>query len=817
MSLLFALTLFLSALLLFWVQPLVGKMVLPVLGGTPAVWNTCMLFFQCALLAGYAYVLASTRWLSRRAQVALHVALLLAASLSLPLAVGVAGAGAAATERPVAWLLKTLFLSVGLPFFALSASAPLLQKWFSETRAASASDPYFLYAASNAGSLIALLGFPLLLEPGLTLGQQGRAWAAAYFALAALVLACAAFSWRARGETARDDKRSADDGATRGVSSGQPSEVSPHQTTEVPSSRLTLRRRLRWVLLAFVPSSLVLGVTTHITTDIAAVPLLWIIPLSLYLLSFVLVFARRQVLPRSLVARLLPGVAVLLALVYLSGAAQPAWFLILVHLVFLFLAAMACHGQLADDRPPARHLAEFYLCLAAGGALGGLFNALLAPLLFNTLVEYPLVILLACYLRPGFRRTRGQLLGLRLGAKRADAAGKREGGDAGGKVEGRGVEDEGDAVENGSGAVVNEGDAVKGDADARSARRLDLLLPLGIFALAGVLTLVAPHVGADTDEHVVIERVAVSLGVPLFLLNHFFAPRPLRFALGLGAVMLAGLLFAGSSDRTLLSERNFFGTLRVTSEGEDSEHWLHHGSTLHGRQYTDPARQCEPISYYHREGPLGTIFEAFNTKPNASRAVAIVGLGAGTTAAYARAGQDWTFYEINPAVLRVARDPRLFTYLTRCAGAPVTVALGDARLRLRDAPEAHYGLVVLDAFSSDAVPAHLMTREALALYLSKLAPGGLVVFHTSNRALELERVVCGIADDAGLVSRVFGDGESRSDIGKDPSTWVVVARSDADLGPLSTDERWQPLDERQHHPEVWRDDFSNVAGVFKWL
>jgi spermidine synthase len=823
MSLLFALTLFLSALLLFWVQPLVGKMVLPLLGGTPAVWNTCMLFFQCALLAGYAYVLASTRWLSRRAQVALHVALLLAASLSLPLAVTVAGAGAAATERPVAWLLKTLFLSVGLPFFALSASAPLLQKWFSETRAASASDPYFLYAASNAGSLIALLGFPLLFEPQLTLGQQGRVWAAAYFALVALVLACAAFSWRARVGTAQRDKQNENDsatpelssGRTSQLSSGQTAEVSSNQTTEVLASRLTLRRRLRWVVLAFVPSSLVLGVTTHITTDIAAVPLLWIIPLSLYLLSFVLVFARRQVLPRSLVARLLPGVAVLLALVYLSGAAQPAWFLILVHLVFLFLAAMACHGQLADDRPPASHLAEFYLCLAVGGALGGLFNALLAPLLFNTLVEYPLVILLACYLRPSFRRTRGQLLGLRLGAKRSGDA-KDERSDGTIRVGGaeRGVEDEGRGVEDEGGAVGNEGDGV---ADARSARRLDLLLPLGIFALAGVLTMVAPHVGADTDEHVVIERVAVSLGVPLFLLNHFFAPRPLRFALGLGAVMLASLLFAGSSDRTLLSERNFFGTLRVTSEGEDSEHWLHHGSTLHGRQYTDAARQCEPISYYHREGPLGTIFGAFNAKPDASRAVAIVGLGAGTTAAYARAGQDWTFYEINPAVLRVARDPRLFTYLTRCAGAPVTVALGDARLRLRDAPDEHYGLVVLDAFSSDAVPAHLMTREALALYFSKLAPGGLVVFHTSNRALELERVVCGIADDAGLVSRVFGDGESRPDIGKDPSTWVVVARSDADLGPLSNDERWQPLDERQHRPEVWRDDFSNVAGVFKWL
>jgi hypothetical protein len=775
MSLLFAVTLFLSAFLLFWVQPLAGKMVLPVLGGTPAVWNTCMLFFQGVLLAGYAYVLASTRWLSTRAQVLLHAALLCAAALSFPLVVGDAAAGVVPTASPVAWLLKTLTLSVGLPFFALSASAPLLQKWFSRTRAASASDPYFLYAASNAGSLLALLGFPLLLEPNLALRQQGRAWALLYFALAAIVLACAAFAWRtrksARDETARDDAQ----GAT---------------TKTVGTGRLTLRQRLRWVLLAFVPSSLVLGVTTYITTDVAAVPLLWVIPLSLYLLSFVLVFARRQLVPRSLSARLLPGAAVLLALVYLSGAARPAWFLILFHLVFLFVAALVCHGQLADERPPARHLAEFYLWLAAGGALGGLFNALLAPLLFNTVIEYPLVIVLACYLRPPTPRGRSRLLGLRLAA---DAA-----------VERVGVEDGGGGV-----AVDDEGDAVAGGV---RPNRLDVLLPLGVGALAAALALVVPRF-----EMQPVERVAVAVGVPLFMVNYFFARRPLRFALALGAVMLAVALVAGSADKTLRAERNFFGTLRVNAEASGEAHWLRHGSTLHGRQYTDPARECQPLSYYHREGPLGSVFDAFNSKPDAAPGVAVVGLGAGTTSAYARAGQAWTFYEIDPAVVQLARDPRLFTYLSKCAAAPVSVALGDARLRLREAPDRAYGLIVLDAFSSDAVPAHLLTREALSLYLSKLAPGGLLAFHTSNRALELERVVCGIAADAGLVSRVFADREYRPEIGKDISTWVVVARDAADLGALGADARWQPLDERLHRLEVWRDDFSNVVGVFKWL
>lgn len=790
MSTLFAVTLFLSAFLLFWVQPLVGKMVLPLLGGTPAVWNTCMLFFQGVLLAGYAYVLASTRWLSTRSQIILHAALLVAAALAFPIAISESAAGGVPEGgSPVGWLLKTLLLTTGLPFFALSASAPLLQKWFSRTSSTSASDPYFLYAASNAGSLIALLGFPVLLEPSLALREQSRTLALAYGALVVLVLACAAVAWRTRS-TARDATNEA---VEAGLVTARPASTesdaesteSPRaeialtstetSTREVSPERLTVRQRLRWTLLAFVPSSLVLGATTYITTDVVAAPLLWVIPLSLYLLSFVLVFARRQIVPRWLAARLLPGVATLLALIYLSGATQPVWFLILFHLLFLFAAAMVCHGQLADERPAAQHLAEFYLCLSVGGALGGVFNALVAPLVFNSVVEYPLVILLASYLRPAFRRGGRSLFGLKLRG-RADV------------------------------------DQSVADEDEPSTTRLDLLLPLAIFALTAVLALVASRFDLD-----VVERIALTLGIPLFLLNHFYAPRPLRFALGLAAVMLASVIFAESSGQTLHASRNFFGTLRVTTDASGELRWLRHGSTLHGSQHTDPARACQPLSYYHREGPLGSVFDAFNAKPDAVPSVAVVGLGAGTTAAYARAGAAWTFYEIDPAVVGVARDPQLFRYLSACAGAPVGVVLGDARLRLRDAPPGGYGLIVLDAFSSDAVPAHLMTREALALYLSKLAPGGLIAFHVSNRSLELERVVGGLARDAGLVARVFADKEHKPETGKDPSTWVVVARADSDLGALSTDARWRPLDASTHKLVLWRDDFSNVVSVFKWL
>ncbi|HEX8558871.1 MAG TPA: fused MFS/spermidine synthase [Pyrinomonadaceae bacterium] len=801
MTLLYAAALFVSAFLLFWVQPLAGKLMLPLLGGTPAVWNTCMLFFQAALLAGYAYALALTRWLSARAQAVTHVGLLVVAALALPPALGAAAAGGAPEGgSPAWWLLKTLLVTFGPPFFVLSASAPLLQRWFSRTREASASDPYFLYAASNAGSLFALLGFPFLLEPGLTLGQQSRAWAFAYGALALLVAACAVAALRSRGAAdegaaAEARGRAAEGGEGVGAEGGGEVEAdgaSP-AASALSAGRPGARRRLRWALLAFAPSSLVLGVTTYVTTDLAAVPLLWVIPLALYLLSFVVVFARRRVIPSGLSARLLPGAAVLLALVYLSGATEPAWFLILFHLLFLFCASLVCHGALADDRPEPAYLAEFYLCVAAGGALGGLFNALVAPVAFDTLVEYPLVVVLASYLRPGFRRRRGRLLGLRLGARGEDDAA------------------EGDA----------EGDGREGWHDVRLAALIGLL--------AAALLLVARQF-----ELTGAERVALSLGVPLFLLNHFYAPRPLRFALGLGLVMLASALFHDSDGRTLHASRNFYGAHRVFSDDADTIRWLRHGSTRHGQQYTDPRRRCEPVSYYHRRGPLGSIFEALRARATAGdvkvgraarpappRAFAVVGLGAGTTAAYSRAGESWTFYEIDPEVVGVARDPRLFTYISECSAAPVSVVVGDARLRLREAPDGAYDLIALDAFSSDAVPAHLMTREALALYLSKLAPGGVVAFHVSNRALELERVAGGLAADARLHARVFNDGRDAdhaddSDVGRDPSTWVAVARAPEDLGAMASDPRWLPLDASAPGLVVWRDDFSDLLGVFKW-
>ncbi|MDQ1556996.1 MAG: hypothetical protein QOD32_56 [Pyrinomonadaceae bacterium] len=774
LTVLYAATLFASASLLFWVQPMLAKMLLPLLGGTPAVWNTCMLFFQAMLLAGYAYALVLSKWLTLRQQVAVHALLLVVTALTFPILISEATVRSVPREgNPSLWLLWSLLTTVGLPFFAVSTNSPLLQKWFAETRQESSRDPYFLYAASNAGSLLALLSYPLIVEPRLTLGAQSRLWSLGYALLLVLLAACAFTLLRRQSKqvetephpasldvtepTADEtrletDAKVSDAEATGGAVKG---EVEANDKVEVEAETLSWRRRLRWVALAFVPSSLMLGVTTYFSTDIASLPLLWVVPLSLYLMTLVFAFARRQIFKPHTTARVLPGVALVFALVYLSGATQPVWLLIFSHLFFFVVAAMACHALLAADRPAVRHLAEFYLLMSVGGVLGGLFNALVAPTLFNTTLEYPLVIVLACLLLPRPAADAGQL-------------------------------------------------------DTPRERWLDVGVPAGVALLTLIIALAVNRFVFDW-----VQGLALVVGVPL-IVSYLFRRRPVRFALALGAVMLGSGFHADLNRRTLLAERNFFGTLRVTEDvGDDQQqHWLYHGTTIHGRQSLALDRHCEPLSYYHREGPLGQVFKSFDAQP-ANGNVAIVGLGTGATAAYTRAGQNWTFYEINPAVVRIARDPAYFTYLTYCANAPVAVALGDARLQLHNAPPAHYGLIVLDAFSSDAIPLHLMTVEALDLYLSKLAAGGLLVFHISNRSLDLHPVVADLAHARNLRALGFDDTARNQPGGKEPSQWVVLARRPDDLQTLAADTRWQPLEGRPGRP-VWSDDFSNIVSIFKW-
>lgn len=739
-TLVFGVTIFVSAALLFSVQPMVARMLLPLLGGTPAVWNTCMLFFQAALLAGYAYALLVSRWPLKH-QLAAQLALLLLAFVCLPLGVSSSWANSVpSNENPSLWLLSCLAVTVGLPFFIISSNSPLLQKWFSQTSGNSARDPYFLYSASNAGSLLALLAYPALLEPFFTLQSQSRIWAAAYGALIILISGCALILWQASSSKTKQSP------ATPSLAE-QLSQTSLADDNET----LTARRRLRWLLLAFAPSSLMLGVTNYITTDIASVPLLWIIPLALYLLTLVLAFARKQLFPSRFPVLIVPGATVVLLMIYLADTSSSgARMLILLHLVYFFFASLMCHGQLASDRPGTRHLAEFYVWLSLGGVLGGLFNALIAPMIFRSVIEYPLVILLTCLLLP---------------AKNAIPSRIRE-------------------------------------------QRLDLALPAFIFLLTfGLGWLVDKFAPARMGGLLLV------LAVPLFI-SYPLRRRPLRFALSLGAVMLgAGFVTPGGTS-TLHAERNFFGVVRVVADPRSGLHSFLHGSTVHGRQSLSSERRCEPLSYYHREGPLGKIFAQFQAAP-ATPKVAIVGLGAGATASYSKANESWTFYEINPAVVSVARSPQYFTYLSDCAQSPPEVVLGDARLKLRSAPAEGYGLIVLDAFSSDAIPVHLMTQQSLDLYLSKLAPEGLLVFHISNRNLDLGPVLAALGHSRNLECVSLLDLEPSQPNGKDPSQWVVLAREKKSLGNLVKEPNASIITSTGQE-RVWTDDFSNIISVFKW-
>src|SRR5437867_671585 len=534
MRALFSTTLFLSAALLFWVQPLIAKLLLPLLGGSPSVWNTCMVFFQATLLAGYAYAHFIATRLSVPRQVAAHTCLLVLAALALPFGVSEKLVQSLAPEgNPFLWLLCALVPVVGLPFFVVAATGPLLQRWFSQTGDATAGDPYYLYSSSNFGSLLGLLAYPALLEPHLRLRQQSWLWAGGYVLLSACILVCAGLAWRYRPSRAERANSTPDDaGRGRGVAVGQRAEISHG------------RGRLRWLAFAFVPSSLMLGVTSHLATDIASIPLLWIAPFSIYLLSFILVFARRRILPMSPLRWLLPVVALGVLFQILTRGTHPVWLVMLVHLLFLFLSAMVCHGRLAEERPAPEQLTEFYFWIALGGVLGGVFNALVAPNVFRTIVEYPLAIILACLLRPA------------LGARGA------------------------------------------------ARKWLDMALPL----LLGTFTASLAMLISFTDLKSVNLRNAVIVGLPA-IACFTFVERPLRFGLGMVAILGGGWFYPGPHGKTLHVERNFFGVSRVTLAQSGAVRYFVHGNTLHGAQFVAAGRQCEPLSYYHRSGPAGEIFK----------------------------------------------------------------------------------------------------------------------------------------------------------------------------------------------------------------
>ncbi len=736
---LFAATMFVGATLLFWVQPLFTKMVLPLLGGSPSVWNTAMVFFQAALLCGYGYAHLLTRHLTARSQCIAHLCLLGVAAMALPISIAEGWLPDSGTP-PALWLLALLAVSVGAPFFAVATTAPLIQRWFSRTGHPHASDPYFLYAASNLGSVAVLLAFPFAIEPMFGTRGQAFGWMLGFGALAACVAACAGSVWRNSRKT----------------------EPTP------PSSQATRpawRRRATWLAYSAVPSALLLAVTGHISTDIASAPLLWVAPLTLYLLSFVNAFARRPLIPSWLAVRCMAFALVILAALF--PWREPASIFLPLHLIAFFCIATACHAALSERRPAAEHLTEFYLCMSFGGLIGGVFVALVAPLVFDSILEYPLILVFAAALLPN---------------------------------PGRGT------LEDESAAGVGNAPGHPGRGILWRAR--DIVMAVLILAILVGGRSFAEWAGLPLPFIV----YASALGVlAVFVLAR--QARPLGFALCLAALWSAGHKTWSGAD-TVWSERSFFGVYRVVEADDPRTRSLIHGTTNHGGQWMTDDGSIKPTTYFTSASPVANAIAATQDRADRQR-VGLVGLGTGALAYYRRPDDAWRYFEIDPLVARLAADSGYFDILPMHDPSP-DIVLGDARLTLEREPDRSFDLLIIDAFSSDAIPMHLLTREAMALYMRKLDDRGLLLLHTSNRLVDLQPVVAGVVDDLGhaaMLGKLEGI-DSETHPVTSPSQWVAIMRDETMFERLALNETWAPLDPATRR--VWRDDFSNLAAVIRW-
>jgi spermidine synthase len=719
---LYGATLFLSALLLFAVQPMFTKMVLPRLGGAPTVWSVAMVFFQAALLCGYGYAHLVVRRLPFWLGALVHLGVLAAAAATLPIAIA-QGFGTPPSSGIAPWLMALFAASIGLPFVALAASAPLLQGWFAASGHAQARNPYVLYAASNLGSFAALIAYPFAIEPFLTLKEQAQLWAAGFAVLAVLVAVASLLV--ARHANLEADK------ATVGAA--------------------TARDRLTWAALSAIPVGLVIAVTSHITTDIAAAPFLWVLPLALYLLTFVAVFRDPPWLRQQTVAELVPVPIAILAVTLLGGARQFWLVVIVVNLVAFVLLALLCHGELYRRRPAPALLTEFYLWMSLGGVVGGVFAALVAPQIFTLVYEYPILIVAAILVLPGM------------------FAGDR-------------------------------------------ARIVTEVAPILAIALLAILGRFLFDVRLPGQAAYAFQFILVGLAAMMLLQRR----RPQRFlALVVLGLVLTGLWQPGFNRVAAL--RSFFGVHQIVETADGEFRLLYHGTTLHGAERiadAAPAARAapEPLTYYYRGGPISETIEAVRAARGALPHVAVVGLGSGTLSCYKRNNEQWTFFEIDAAVAQIAGDPRLFSYISSCA-PELPVVLGDARLTLAASAQ-RYDLIILDAFSSDVVPVHLMTREAIDGYLAHLEDGGAIVLHLSNRYMELASVVAAVAAAEGVVA--FGKDDDRAVTEpfdyKTAASVAVLGRDRSDLGDLPDRTGWH-LIKPARDTRIWTDDYSNVLGA----
>jgi hypothetical protein len=718
---LFILVVLVGSFLLFLVQPMVARAALPLLGGAPSVWNSAMLVFQVLLLGGYAYAHALTRWSFRR-QAVVHLCLLALAALTLPVTLADVPPPAAGWE--VLWAPALVAATVGPVFLLLSAQASLMQLWYAGI--AGARDPYRLYAASNIGSFAGLLAYPFWLERKMALAEQSLVWTWGYLALIALAALTAASRWKVTEEE-------------------EPSHVSSAEAVP-PVPRRTL---LLWLALAAVPSGLMLSTTTLLTTDLMAMPLLWIIPLGAYLLSFPVAFSSEG-LWVGILSRYAPILLLLVGgfAMISGGQSNPAIALAMVAL--LFVLSVALHGRLYALRPHPRRLTFFYLMVAAGGALGGTFTALIAPVLFDWVYEHALLLLTAALLIP-----QASFVPF---VTRFWQAGDR--------------------------------------------RRLGLAAAAVLMA-AVLAWFLARAVEQGQGESILLLVVAI-IAIGLLLIGKRWAFAAAFALLMLGHGGLSTLRLSAEGARS----RSYFGVYTVEERPDEGLRRLNHGTTMHGQQFLDPARRREPTSYYGRTAGIGLAMGAAGLEAE----IGVVGLGVGTLACYRRPGQDWTFFEIDPAVVRYSQD-RTFTFLSDCA--PRTrIVIGDARLRLAEEPAGRFDLLAIDAFTSDAIPMHLMTREAFSVYDRALAEDGLLLMHISNRFLDLAPMVAALAEQGGWHGVLRDDTEHAE--GQSASVWIALARDEARLDQLQAASAgtWTGLPPPA--AQAWTDDDSSLIALLRF-
>jgi hypothetical protein len=726
-------TIFLSALLLFSVQPMFARMVLPKLGGSPSVWAVSMCFFQAVLLAGYCWAHALDRFLKPVHALGVHVVMLALACLALPIALP-AGASDPPSGDAYFWLIGMLAAGVGIPFFAVSANAPLLQSWYARSGEGEARDPYFLYAASNAGSLIALLAYPLVVEPLLGLRPQATTWTVGFMLLAVMIAACGVLML-ASGGGARMARAASEAGAD--------------------AQAAAPARPLAWIGLAFVPSALLVAFTTYVTTDIASAPFLWVLPLALFLGTFIVTFRDRPLIPH---AALLDRQAILvaLALIMITGTTLVgSWLAGISALVAFIVTALIAHRELYERRPAPAQLTQFYLLMSLGGVLGGVFAALVAPQLFNSTFEFPLLIVMGLLCRP-------EVIERRWGA-----GNWRE--------------------------------------------------PLTIVA-AGLLMLVTldglQRIGIGSMGYAQRVMLICALACALWLTRQSY-----RSTIALLLVILVATVYPVDIRTAKHQVRSFFGVHRVVETDEGQKRVLVHGITVHGVERIrdkdgHDIQWPPPASYYHVDGPMAKglrlVRQAQIGIPSTS--VGVIGLGAGAMACNAVPGELWKFYEIDPAVVDIARDPSLFRFMSKCQPG-ADIILGDARLTVAREPARSFDYLLVDAFSSDAIPVHLLTVEAIQLYLDKLSARGVLAIHISNRHLDLQRVVAAnVQAIPGLSALLI---ESRPKRSESPdalnSNVVLISRDRAMLEPALA---WQGA-KRLYAGSVraWTDDYSDIVSA----